>query len=58
MAEAAVAALWQGEKIEVIKIVRETRRIDLKAAKDAVEVIVEIYTFARFFFFFFLAILL
>jgi len=35
--DAAVAALWQGKKIDAIKIVREAWHIDLKAAKDAVE---------------------
>ncbi|MGH7930010.1 MAG: ribosomal protein L7/L12 [Candidatus Binatia bacterium] len=33
----AIAALYKGNKIEGIKIVREERNIGLKEAKDAVE---------------------
>ena len=34
---AAIAALWKGQMIEAIKVVREARDLDLKEAKDAVE---------------------
>lgn len=33
----AITALWQGNKIEAIKIVRQTQHIDLKEAKDKVD---------------------
>jgi ribosomal protein L7/L12 len=33
----AIDALWQGSKIEAIKIVRRARNLDLKGAKDKVE---------------------
>ena len=33
----AIAALWQGNRIEAIKILRQARHIDLKDAKDKVE---------------------
>jgi ribosomal protein L7/L12 len=33
----AIAALWQGNKIEAIKIVRQSHHIDLKEAKDKVD---------------------
>jgi ribosomal protein L7/L12 len=32
-----VTALWQGNKIEAIKILRQSRHIDLKEAKDKVD---------------------
>jgi ribosomal protein L7/L12 len=34
---AAVTALWQGNRIEAIKILREALHIDLKEAKDKVD---------------------
>jgi hypothetical protein len=37
----AIAALWQGNRIEAIKILRQARHIDLKEAKDKVEVRVQ-----------------
>ena len=33
----AIAALWQGKKIEAIKILRQVLHIDLKHAKDKVD---------------------
>lgn len=33
----AVTALWQGNKIEAIKMVRQALQIDLKGAKDRVD---------------------
>ena len=33
----AVTALWQGNKIEAIKMVRQATQIDLKAAKNKVD---------------------
>jgi ribosomal protein L7/L12 len=33
----AIDALWRGNKIEAIKIVRRARNLDLKAAKDKIE---------------------
>ena len=33
----AVAALWQGNKIEAIKMVRQALQVDLKGAKDKVD---------------------
>jgi ribosomal protein L7/L12 len=35
--KAAVEALWQGNVIEAIKVVRQERNIGLKEAKEAVE---------------------
>ncbi|MEK6785047.1 MAG: hypothetical protein AABY61_06170 [Nitrospirota bacterium] len=35
--KAAVEALWQGNVIEAIKVVRQERSIGLKEAKEAVE---------------------
>jgi hypothetical protein len=37
LSPSAIAALYKGNKIEGIKIVREERNIGLKEAKDAVE---------------------
>jgi hypothetical protein len=37
LSPAAVAALYKGNKIEGIRIVREERNVGLKDAKDAVE---------------------
>ena len=37
LSSSAIAALYQGNKIEGIKIVRRERNIGLKEAKDAVE---------------------
>ena len=34
---AAIAALWKGQMIEAIKVVRQERNLGLKEAKDAVE---------------------
>jgi ribosomal protein L7/L12 len=34
---AAVSALWHGQKIEAIKVVRLERHLELKAAKDQVD---------------------
>ena len=39
----AVAALAGGNKIEAIKIVRATQKVDLKTAKDAVESYLEVH---------------
>lgn len=33
----AIDALWRGNKIEAIKILRRARNLDLKGAKDKVE---------------------
>ena len=33
----AIAALWQGNKIEAIKILRQALHVDLKDAKDKVD---------------------
>ncbi len=33
----AIAALWQGNKIEAIKILRQSHQLDLKSAKDKVD---------------------
>jgi len=33
----AIAALWQGNKIEAIKILRQAHHLDLKDAKDKVD---------------------
>ncbi len=35
--KAAIQALWQGNVIEAIKVVRQERHIGLKEAKEAVE---------------------
>lgn len=35
--KAAIEALWQGNVIEAIKVVRQERNIGLKEAKEAVE---------------------
>jgi ribosomal protein L7/L12 len=35
--KAAVEALWQGNVIEAVKVVRQERNIGLKEAKEAVE---------------------
>lgn len=37
LSPSAIAALYRGNKIEGIKIVREERKVGLKEAKDAVE---------------------
>jgi ribosomal protein L7/L12 len=37
LSTAAISALYQGNKIEAIKIIREERGLGLKEAKDAVE---------------------
>jgi ribosomal protein L7/L12 len=33
----AITALWQGNRIEAIKILRQTHHLDLKDAKDKVD---------------------
>ena len=33
----AITALWQGNKIEAIKILRQAHHLDLKDAKDKVD---------------------
>ena len=33
----AITALWQGNKIEAIKILRQAHHLDLKGAKDKVD---------------------
>ena len=38
---AAVAALHEGRKIDAIRIVRQERGVDLKAAKDAVDAYID-----------------
>ncbi len=37
LSPAAIAALWKGQMIEAIKLVRQERNLGLKEAKDAVE---------------------
>ena len=37
LSPAAIAALWKGQMIEAIKVVRQEQNLGLKEAKDAVE---------------------
>ncbi|MDQ6735701.1 MAG: ribosomal protein L7/L12 [Nitrospirota bacterium] len=37
LSPAAIAALWKGQMIEAIKVVRQEQTLGLKEAKDAVE---------------------
>ena len=37
LSQAAIAALWKGQMIEAIKVVRQEQNLGLKEAKDAVE---------------------